>query len=227
MDRDLFNRLSASPAAFREVLQVEAVGELAPLASILDPRQQADFTALDDALLSAAGVDTQPEYRRHWWERCRGSSKSQDAAVGFLWLLAFSRRPVRLIGVAVDQVQAGQLSDAVARLVRANPWLEPLVTTGRWQAENPTTGSRLTIEASDAASSYGWLADGMLFDELSMWHTDHLWQSGMSAAAKKPRCVVVAAMNSGYIGSWPHSLRELIRQDESWRFSHCGTCQPV
>jgi len=215
-------RIAADPQAFRRALLIETPKGLEPLADCCDPRQAEDFAATDAAvrsLLDSSPVPSEPACFRHWWERGRSGSKTQDMAVVAVNLIAFSRRQLTIIVVAVDAAQARLVADSVGRLVRHNGWLRPICEPTRWQAVNPRTESRLVIETSDTASSYGWLPDALFLDEVSMWPTDAIWQSAMSAAGKRPACLVVCGMNAGYLGSWPHALREKIQTDPAWRFS--------
>ncbi len=213
--------LMAHPANFRRELRVDADGVTRRLDDILDPWQLADFEALDDSLIRVVKGDAcdGDACLRHWWERGRGHSKTSDIATAVSWLLLASRRPLRGIACAADEDQARLIQQAIRRLADLNPILDKLFKITATKVENVETGSTLEIITSDAPSSYGLLIDFAICDEVTHWQKRDLFDSMLSAAAKKKHCLLLAITNAGHFGTWQHELRERIRTDEAWRFS--------
>lgn len=221
LSTDTLRRMAVDPGEYRRHLLIDCNGVAQPLDSVMDDFQRQDFTAMDPAWQSMAGVAVpEPTHRRAWIERSRGSSKTQDTAVSALWALAFAQRPLRGVCLAATQQQAGILKDAIDRIVCMNGWLAEVIETQRWRVTNTRTGSQLDVMASDEPSSYGWLIDFALVDELSMWATDSLWVATLSAVAKKGNSLLVAITNAGWRNSWIYKLRQKIENDPAWYFSH-------
>jgi len=213
--------MAANPAAFRAVLRVErADGTVGRLGEVAAPFQAETFTALDAAWRKLADPSAPAaECRRLWAERHRGASKTADAAAMVVWLLAFSKRQVRGVAVAVDRDQARVVRDAVDRLARLNPWLAGLLTVDRWRVANPVTGSELEILAADESSSYGLLIDFAICDEVALWPDDALWSSVVSAVGKRPHAVLVCLTNCGWRDTWAWDVRAKVKADAGWRFA--------
>ena len=139
--------------------------------------------------------------RRFWIERPRGHSKTTDTAAMLLWMLATCPHRVRGVAAAADRDQA-----------RLNPTLAAAVSIAKDHASNATTGSRVEVISSDAASSYGTIADFILCDELSHWPQPGLWHSLYTAAAKQPHTVLAVLTNAGTGRGWQWEARETARR---------------
>ncbi|QDU30600.1 Phage Terminase [Anatilimnocola aggregata] len=219
MRTDQLRRLQADPAEFRRCLMIDAAGnEPVKFGDVLEPYQLQDFAALDPAWRRLAGIATEPQHTRAWLERPRGHSKTHDIAVTAAWVLFAARRKLTGVVAASDHDQATLVREAVDKLTRLNPWLLQCLEVQRSVIVNPHTGSRLEIISSDVASSYGLTPDFIVCDEISHWSKPDLWQSLISAAAKRPNCVVVCILNAGFQTHWVWPLREAIRTDASWYF---------
>lgn len=220
-----FARFAADPAAFRDSLIVDVDGTARRFGQVMDGWQRDDFAALDPALMAAAGRSKEPARSRAWLERPRGHSKTTDLAILVVWALVFATRPLRGYAYAKDKDQAKLLRDAVANIVRLNPWIGTILQVQTHGVVNvakghPGEGGTLTIEASDVGSSYGILPDLIIADELCHWEGDgSLWNSLLSSAAKRANCLMVVISNAGFADSWQWSIREAARTDESWIFS--------
>jgi hypothetical protein len=138
------------------------------------------------------------------------------------WCLAFAGRPVRGIAAAGDRDQAGLLRDAIGSLVRLNLPLQALDVQA-WRVVNRHTGAQLDILSSDVATSYGTLPDFIAADEVTHWpegRGENLWASLFSSAAKRASCLLAVISNAGFTESWCWRVREAVRTDPSWHFSH-------
>lgn len=231
IDGKTFNRYSTDPAAFRDALIVDVDGSARRFGQVMDGWQRSDFAAIDPALKRAAGASPagSPQEstarNRAWLERPRGHSKTTDLAVTCCWALAFATRPLRGYAYAKDKDQSRLLRDAMANVVRLNPWLGSILSVQAHGVVNvakghPGEGGTLTIEASDVGSSYGILPDFIIADELCHWEGDgSLWNSLLSSAAKRANCLMVVISNAGFADSWQWNIRESARTDEAWIFS--------
>jgi len=135
------------------------------------------------------------------------------------WLLFASKRPVTGVVVAVDKDQARLDRDHLERFVRLNPWLGTVLKVDSYRATNTHTGSTVEILSSDVASSYGLLIDFAVCDEVTIWPKRDLFDSILSAVAKRPNCLLMCIGNAGFCESWQWALREAIRTDPAWYFS--------
>lgn len=216
---DNLHKLAAYPAEFRQALTIDCGGVARPLRAVIEGWQSKDFAALDSGLRAVVGQPLRDPLLRHWWERPRGHSKTSDIAIAVTWLLFASRRPLRGVVAAADQDQAALLRDAVDRLVRLNPWLAQVIEVQKNRIVNPHTGSECVILTSDAPSSYGLLLDFTVCDEVSHWGNRDLWDSLLSTAAKREKCLLLCISNAGWQDSWQWQTRELIRTDPCWHFS--------
>jgi len=188
------------------------------LAEVIEPWQRADFEALDAGWSDVAGLSAESPCRRAWLERSRGHSKTSDIAVAVAWALVFSQRSLRGVAAAGDKDQAKILRDAIDRLVKINHW-QQFLDVQQAKVVNRSTGSTLDIISGDAPSSYGLLPDFIVCDEICHWKSRDLWDSLLSSAAKRAKCVLIVITNAGWTDSWQFATREAIQQDPAWYFS--------
>jgi len=121
-------RYASDPSAFRDDLTVDVDGVARRFGDVVDPWQRDDFAAIDPALMRCNGRQPQAEGRsRFYCERPRGASKTTDLAVTAVWAMAFAARPIRGYCYAADKDQAAILKDAMATIVRLNPWLADIL----------------------------------------------------------------------------------------------------
>lgn len=225
IDQQTFARYAADPSAFRNDLLVDVDGTARRFGDVMDPWQRDDFAALDPALRRCAGRSDEPTRMRAYLERGRGHSKTHDLGVTCCWAMAFATRPIRGYAFAADKDQAALLKDAMATIVRLNPWLAGILDVQRNLVANvaaghPAEGGRLDIFTSDVASSYGILPDLIVADELVHWQGDgSLWHSLISSAAKRSGCLLCVISNAGFADSWQWNVREAARTDPAWMFS--------
>jgi hypothetical protein len=151
-------------------------------------------------------------------ERGRGSSKTTDIAVAASYLLFASDRKLTGVVAAADRDQAKLDSDAIDTLVRLNGWLAESIEVQSNRVINKHTGSTLTVIAADVASSYGLLIDFAILDELTHWPKRGLFDSILSAIAKRKRGLLLTIANAGFKDHWSWELREAIRTDPAWYF---------
>lgn len=215
-----FKPLQGSPATFRSALLVDTDSGPRKLADVLDPWQAQDFAALDPAWRRVVGHDVTPTVQRAWLERPRGHSKTSDAAVMVSWALFSARPPKKINGVSIacDREQSQLLRNSIDTLCRLNPWLAAVLEVQQTKVVNRHTGSQLSIESADVASSFGWLVDFVCVDEITHAAKRDLFDSALSAIAKRRNGLLVSICNAGFRDSWQWELREKIRSDGDWYF---------
>ncbi len=225
---NVLTQIANSPAAFRDVVKIDRDGELVCLSSVLDPWQRSDFESTDAGWRRCVGLPVSGEVKlRAFRERPRGHSKTSDLAVMVSWALSFATRMTKGYAAAADKDQARLLRDAIALLIRTNPWLSEVLEVQNYTIKNiatghPGAGSFLEILSSDVGSSYGLLPDFIICDELTHWQGEgDLWHSLISSAAKRSTCMVVVISNAGTGAgsSWQWKVREFARSSEGWHFS--------
>jgi phage terminase large subunit-like protein len=211
-------QLAESPAAFRNMLLIDTDSGPRVLSSCLDDWQAADFAATDAGWMRAIGRKVDGGCSRAWLERPRGHSKTSDVAAMITWALFAASKPVQGVAAAGDADQARLLRDAIARLAALNPWLGKMLDVQRDRVVNKHVGSALTVLSSDAATSYGLLVDFAVVDEIAVWANRELFDSILSAVAKKSRAMMACITNAGWVDSWVYGTREAIRGDGDWYF---------
>src|SRR4051812_10224742 len=112
--------------AFAADVPIRVGGELRRFAEVATPFQ---LTWLSTVAPSAEAVakGKQPPIGRVWCEATKGNGKSSLNAILVLWLMAFSRRALRIQIAAADQAQAAEVREAAAGVKRALPWLDERV----------------------------------------------------------------------------------------------------
>jgi len=211
-------QLQSDPLAFRLRLLIDVGGSSCRWPDVVNDWQAQDFARLDRSWRAVVGNGSAPV--RAWLERPRGHSKTTDIAVMVAWALFAARWPLSGIIAAADQDQARLLRDAVAGLLRVNPWLADILEVFTDKIVNRHTGSIARVITSDAPTSYGLTPDFVVADEVTHWgDKPDLWHSLLSSAAKRDRCLLVCISNAGWGDTWQWQTREAIRTDPAWIFS--------
>lgn len=212
-----------SPRDFRELLWLDG-SPPRRWRQVVQPWQERDLAALDAAWLRLAeGVSPtttgRPVFRRAYIERPRGHSKTTDISVQILWILLAAPRRLAGLAAAADREQARLITRAMRRLCDANPELTQDLQFLENLVRHHHTGAALEIISSDVNSSYGALPDFVVCDELCHWENEGLWHSLLSAAAKKPDCLLTVLTNAGVGRGWQWRVREHARSSRDWYFS--------
>lgn len=225
-DETLFRQMVGDPAVFRANIIVDRDGTPDRFSNCIEPWQDQDFRRCDPGWRTAIGSPVAGASPRAYLERARGHSKTTDIAVSVTWAMVAARRPLRGFCAACDTDQARLLVDAIAKLVRLNPWLTGILEIQREVIRNiapghPGQGSELRVMSADAASSFGLLPDFIVCDELTHWAKPDLFYSLLSSAAKRSTCMFQIISNAGFLieNDWRWRAREAARQSVDWVFS--------
>lgn len=201
---------------FQDLVIPSAVGDRR-FRDVMAPYQLQWFRDIAPSLASVAR-NQPPPFTRFWCERTKGGSKDSDTACCLLWLLAFSKRPLDMQVGASDRDQAAELRKAATDILRLNSWLSHRVASQAWTLSCRATNSSCDIIASDVAGSHGARPDVVVLNELSHVTKEEFASNLMDNATKKPNGLVIIATNSGFVGTWQHSWRELARTSDRWHF---------
>ena len=138
--QEIYRKYASDPSVFRNDLLVDVDGIVHKFGEVMDPWQIADFSAMDPALQRCNGREDTGGPNRIYLERPRGHSKTTDLAVTCTWALAFATRPIRGYCYAADKDQASVLKDAIATILRLNPWLSEILDAQRGMVKNIAAG---------------------------------------------------------------------------------------
>ncbi len=152
-----------------------------------------------------------------WYGLPKGHDKSSLIARLVNRTLAFSKRAWTGYVYAEDRDQAGLLLEAMSKESNLNPWLQKHLKFKNWTVTG-ANGSRIEIEAADAASSQGTRPDLVICDELTHWTSDELFKSVMSGKSKRLGCACIVITNAGIRHTWQWETRELARTSPRWMF---------
>ncbi len=211
--------MAASPAVFRENLLIDCDAGPRRFADVLDPWQVETFAVIDPSLRRAAGHQVDAPIRRAWVELTRGSGKTLSLAAAACWVLCFAHRQASLVAAACDRDQAKLLRDGIDKLVRLNPWLAKQLKVDQYRIKSERTGSTLDVLASEVGGSYGLTPDVVILDEVAMWANRELFDSLLSACAKRANSLLIVLTNAGFTESWVWPVRESVRTDVNWHFN--------
>ncbi len=158
-----------------------------------------------------------------WMGYAKGHDKTSTIARYFNWMLAYSKKPLRMLCAAKDREQAEITRDFMEKEagLLGNRWFGKKLTFGRSKVENQATGARVDFLASDAGGSHGRTPDFICLDELSHWASKELFDSLFSALVKRAgHCGLLILTNAGYKGSWQYAVREMAQAEagKTWLF---------
>jgi len=157
------------------------------------------------ASLQAVRVGKQPECQRFWVERTKKAGKDSDLAVCITWLLAFSRRPLKIQVSAANQKQASILKSRIEDLIHFNPWLDEYIKITQNRITGKILGGNLVqavIESTGSAgAAHGETPDVLILNELVHVEKWGVMETHMNNADGVPHGVVIISTNAGYRGT--------------------------
>jgi hypothetical protein len=216
---------SADPFAFICDLVIPSAHGVARFGDVMADFQRKRFEALCPSLLSLARGE-KPPIGRFWWEATKGASKDSDLACCFLWLLAFTSRPLACQIGAADADQADELRKAAKGILAENIWLSGRVEIQSWRLICEATQSEAEIISCDVAGSHGARPDLLVLNEVHAITKWEFAQNLLDNASKVPAGIVVCATNAGFIGSEAYKLRELARTSDRWSYHELACPAP-
>src|ERR1035441_4140043 len=177
---------------------------------------------LEDAM--AVLSDDPPPYS--FLTRSRGASKTSDLAACALALLLAAEQRENQYWLAADIDQGRLAIDAIQGFLDRTPALRDAVIVPASAVEVRATGSKLTVLASDTASSWGLRPKAVWVDELTQWSDSpgprRLLESVASSAAKDASCRFTILTTAGDPAHFSHAILEHAIVDERWRVHQIG-----
>lgn len=174
-----------------------------------------------------------PDYKgpmRLWEGYQKGCDKTGTIARICCWLLAYSRKSLRIYVGACDADQASVVYDAMQKTALLNKnWLGKRLEFQRGMVRGKDNGAYVKILPADAAGTAGITPDVVICEELTSWSNIDFWNQLLAGSAKragkdpqtgeiKSHCLMVILTNAGVIGGWPWHLREQARTSPNWSF---------
>ena len=197
--------LQSDPAAFQQGIHIATGSGPRRFGDCMADFQRERFTAVNPSLLAVARHEA-PPVPRIWDERTKGASKDTDWTVNLLWLLAFSRRPLRMQVGAFDSEQADEVRLIVKDILRTdgpiNDFLRQVTEAQSDKIINSRTGSVIEILTSDKFGSHGSRIDLLLLNELTHQPSSGFAETLFDNLDKMPNALGVVATNSGHDPSW-------------------------
>lgn len=219
-EQSMSNRLAkyaASFIAFASDVPIRVDGQQRRFAEVWTAFQKTWLDAIAPSAEAVANGSKAP-IGKHWTEAVKGSAKTTMVAMLVLWLVAFSRRALKIQIAASDQEQAAEVRSAAADVLRAIPWLASRVRIDKWAITCRATGSVCDILAADTAGASGGRPDVLVLEELVQIAKEEFVGHLLNNASKIPDGLVLVTTNAGFVGTFQWTLRELARTSDRWRF---------
>lgn len=213
-------KLQSDPAAFQADLHVPTGSGPRRFGDAMADFQRERFALVNPSLLAVTKHEP-PPIARIWDERTKGASKDTDAAVNLLWLLTFSRRPLRIQVGAYDQAQADEVRLITKGIVRTagpiNSFLSQVIDVQSDKIVNKRTDSVCEILTSDKLGSHGARPDVVLLDELTHQKDKAFAETLLDNLDKMPCGLAIIATNAGHDPSWQLEWKRTFAASERWR----------
>lgn len=197
--------LQQSPERFQQDICIATGSGPRRFGDVMADFQRERFAAVNPCVLAVAR-HVAPPIPRIWDERTKGASKDTDWTVNLLWLLAFSRRPLRMQVGAFDAEQADEVRLIVKDILRTdgpiNSFLRSVIEAKADEIVNPRTGSVIEILTSDQYGSHGSRIDLLLMNELTHQQSSGFAETLFDNLDKMPHAFGVVCTNSGHDPSW-------------------------
>lgn len=206
------------PGQFQAAIVIPA-GKLGDVAAAF---QREWFAAVNPSLLAVARGE-RPPVPRYWIERSKGASKDTDLAVCLLWLLAYSRRPVRVQLGANDADQIDEVRLIVKQILKIDAPVNRLLA-GKLEVQsskilNRKTDSAAEFLTTDSLGSHGSRPDVVCINELSHLGDRAFAETLADNLDKVSTGLGIIALNAGFTSSWQEKWREIARTSpERWHF---------
>ncbi|MEQ8790250.1 MAG: terminase large subunit [Pirellulaceae bacterium] len=216
----ILRQLQANPAVYQADLHVPTGSGPRRFGDVMADFQRERFALVNPSLVAVTKHEP-PPVPRVWDERTKGASKDTDAAVNLLWLLAFSRRPLRIQVGAYDQSQADEVRLITKGIVRTtgplNNFLAQVIDVQSDKIVNKRTDSTCEILTSDKLGSHGSRPDVVLLDELTHQKDKAFAETLLDNLDKMPCGLAIIATNAGHDPSWQLDWKRTFAASDRWR----------
>lgn len=212
--------LQQDPAKFQQDICVPTGNGPRRFGDVVADFQRERFGLVNPSLIAVTRHDP-PPVPRVWDERTKGASKDSDWAVNVLWLLAFSRRQLRIQIGAYDAQQADELRLIVKAILKIdrplNRFLNQVVDVQADKIVNKRTESVCEILTTDKLGSHGARPDVVLINELTHQSDKGFAETLLDNADKMPNGLVVIATNAGHDPSWQLDWKRTFAASPRWQ----------
>jgi hypothetical protein len=224
-------RLRAAKTSFMAFLRdwiIDCRPEPRPFLSVADPWQIEIAQVMAPRLEYVAGLSrTTSAPRNFLLVMPRGHDKTSMEARVALWLLMASKRKIAIGAAAADKEQIELLRESMLSECGLNAWSRDRVRFHQDYVRGLETGSYIKFHSSDAPSAYGQLCDFYIFDELTNWKNQELFDALYSGTKKRPGSGLVIITNAGVKKArdgkltWQWDLYQLSlrRQGANWWYT--------
>ncbi|MBU4271357.1 MAG: hypothetical protein KKE86_07630 [Planctomycetes bacterium] len=221
--------LAADPSQFQADICIPTGRGPRRFGDCMAPFQRERFAAVNSSLVAVSRNET-PPVARVWDERTKGASKDTDWAVNLLWLLAFSRRPLRVQVGAFDQQQADEVRLIIRGMLRIdrplNRFLVGLIDVQQTRIVNARTDSVCEILTTDRLGSHGARPDVVLLNELVHQPDRSFAETLLDNLDKMPCGFGVVATNAGFDPSWQLDWKRTFAEGGRWQVMECRETAP-
>jgi hypothetical protein len=212
-------KLQSVPDAFQSDIHLPTGSGSRRFGDCMADFQRERFALVNPSLVAITKHEP-PPVPRVWDERTKGASKDSDWAVNLLWLLAFSRRALRIQIGAYDQSQADEIRLIVKGILRAegpvNRFLSQVIEVHSDKIVNKRTDSACEILTTDKLGSHGARPDVVLINELTHQKDKGFAETLLDNLDKMPLGLGIIATNSGHDPSWQLEWKRTFAQSSRW-----------
>lgn len=212
---------AADPLTFEENLYIKTGTGVKRLGPIMATFQRKRFVFFNRCLLALA-TGQKPPISRIWDERTKGGSKDSDWATCLLWLLGFSRVPLRIQVGAFDQEQADEIRLIVKDILRIdkglNQFLRSVIQVKTTTVVNTRTNLTVAFLTHDRLGSHGARPDLLLINELTHQPSKDFASTLFDNLDKMPNSLGVVCTNAGHDPSWQLDWKRLFQSSpDRWK----------
>ena len=213
--------LASDPAEFQDQIFLPTGTGPRRLGAIAAKFQRRRFSIVNPSLLAVSRQE-KPPVPRVWDERTKGASKDSDWSVNLLWLLTFSRHPIRIQCGAYDREQASEVLLIIRDILRidkpVNKFLRQVIQIKQNLIVNRRTGAQCEILTSDKLGSHGARPDVVLINELTHQTSPDFAETLLDNLDKMPNGFGVICTNSGHDPSWQLKWKTLFAETpQRWK----------
>jgi hypothetical protein len=207
------------PVGFQQNIYIPTGRGPRKFSDVMEGFQEERFAAVNPSLLAVSRNES-PPVPRVWDERTKGGSKDTDWGINILWLMAFSRRPLRIQVGAYDQQQADELRLIVKGILKIdrplNRFLNEVIDVQQTRIVNTRTESTTEILTTDRLGSHGSRPDVVLINELTHQSDRGFAETLLDNLDKMPCGFGIVATNAGFDPSWQLDWKRTFAKHRRW-----------
>ena len=215
---EVIRRSPDDPMFFIDALTIPSGSGPQRYCKCMQPFQREAFEKLM-ASFQAVSAWKVPAIRRFWIERTKKASKDSDIAAALCWLIAFTKRPIKIQIVASNYRQAAIVENRAIELLHYNPWLKDIVeiVEGLMRRKVQPKEIWARIEATNTGrEAQGETPDVLVLNELVHVAKWGVMETHMNNADGVPQGIVIVATNAGIKGTPAWRWRQNALNSKRW-----------